>query len=190
MTMELIDAVKTNRLAKVEILFRSGNNINQSDGFGYTGLIWACQKGNLDMVTLLVGQGKADLMVKDNNGASCLYRAAKHNHLPVVRYLSEKNPHLLHESDYEGRTPLWTASFHGHDDIVKFFFRPYYLQALYYNYPKEVEKDGKERRVKALCPGFDPDVNIDWKGCYVDPRTFAPEEGITESRFNKMVHHH
>ncbi len=61
------------------------------------------------------------------------------------------------------------------------------MQAIYYNYPQieEGEEDQKERRVKALCPGFDPDVAVDWRGCYIDPRTFAPAEGITECRFKK-----
>ena len=52
------------------------------------------------------------------------------------------------------------------------------------HFPASTEDN--KREVHAVCPGFDPETEVDWKGCYIDVRTFATKEGLRDNRFKKM----
>ena len=87
--LQLIDAVKTGELAKVEELLNSGADIHQQDEQGWTPLNWAAGKGNLEMVKLLLDRG-ADVrrVGRDQRTPYKISLAARHTH--VARLLKEK----------------------------------------------------------------------------------------------------
>ncbi len=55
--LQLIDAVKTGQLAKVEEALNAGADIHQQDEQGWTPLNWAAGKGSVEIVTLLLERG-------------------------------------------------------------------------------------------------------------------------------------
>jgi ankyrin repeat protein len=86
--LQLIDAVKTGELAKVEELLNSGFDIHQQDEQGWTPLNWAAGRGDLDMVELLLDRG-ADVsrVGRDQRTPYKISLAARHT--DVARLLQE-----------------------------------------------------------------------------------------------------
>jgi ankyrin repeat protein len=86
---QLIDAVKTGELAKVEELLNSGSDIHQPDEQGWTPLNWAAGRGDLDMVKLLLDRGADVFRVgRDQRTPYKISLAARHT--DVARLLKEK----------------------------------------------------------------------------------------------------
>ena len=86
---QLIDAVKTGELAKVEELLNSGSDIHQQDEQGWTPLNWAAGRGDLDMVKLLLDRGADIFRVgRDQRTPYKISLAARHT--DVARLLKEK----------------------------------------------------------------------------------------------------
>ena len=57
---------------------------------------------------------------------------------------------------------------------------PYYFQALHFHYPPG---DEHKNFVGSLCPGSGAaEGDVNWKGCYIDPRFFATVEGLAKSK--------
>lgn len=86
--LQLIDAVKTGQLAKVEEALNAGAAIQQQDEQGWTALNWAAGKGNVEIVRLLLERG-ADVRHtgRDERTAYKIALAAKH--IDVARLLKE-----------------------------------------------------------------------------------------------------
>jgi ankyrin repeat protein len=87
--LQLIDAVKTGELAKVEEVLNSGADIHQQDEQGWTPLNWAAGRGDVDMVKLLLDRG-ADVfrLGRDQRTPYKISLAARHT--DVARLLKEK----------------------------------------------------------------------------------------------------
>ena len=86
--LQLIDAVKTDQLAKVEEALNSGADIHEQDEQGWTALNWAAGKGNLDMVRLLQARGADVFRVgRDQRTPYKIALAAKH--AEIARLLKE-----------------------------------------------------------------------------------------------------
>jgi len=87
--LQLIDAVKTGEVAKVEEVLNSGANIHQQDEQGWTPLNWAAGRGDLDMVKLLLDRGADVLRVgRDQRTPYKISLAARHT--DIARLLKEK----------------------------------------------------------------------------------------------------
>jgi ankyrin repeat protein len=87
--LQLIEAVKTGELAKVEELLNSGSDIHQQDEQGWTPLSWAAGRGDLDMVQLLLDRGADVFRVgRDQRTPYKISLAARHT--DVARLLKEK----------------------------------------------------------------------------------------------------
>jgi hypothetical protein len=86
--LQLIDAVKTNQLARVEEALNAGADIHQQDEQGWTPLNWAAGRGNVEIVSLLLDRG-ADVfqMGRDQRTPYKIALAAKH--IDVARRLKE-----------------------------------------------------------------------------------------------------
>jgi uncharacterized protein len=87
--LQLIDAVKSGELAKVEELLNSGSDIHQPDEQGWTPLNWAAGRGDPNMVKLLLNRGADVLCVgEDQRTPYKISLAARHT--DVARLLKEK----------------------------------------------------------------------------------------------------
>lgn len=60
--------------------------VNDTDSEGMTMLMWACDRGHLDVVRYLVEHG-ADVNKRDSDGQTCLHYAVSCEHVHVVKYL-------------------------------------------------------------------------------------------------------
>jgi len=87
--LQLIDAVKTGELAKVEEVLNSGADIHQQDEQGWTPLNWAAGRGDVDMAKLLLDRGADVFRVgRDQRTPYKISLAARHT--DVARLLKEK----------------------------------------------------------------------------------------------------
>jgi uncharacterized protein len=86
--LQLIDAVNTGQLAKVEEALNAGVDIHQQDEQGWTPLNWAAGRGRVEIVSLLLNRG-ADVfrMGRDQRTPYQIALAAKHT--DVARLLKE-----------------------------------------------------------------------------------------------------
>jgi len=83
------DLCKEGSLTGLEAFLKKHSNkgdINQTDENRMTMLMWACDRGNLELVQYLVNK-KADLNMQDADGQTCLHYAASCEHANIVKLL-------------------------------------------------------------------------------------------------------
>ncbi|MBT5953166.1 hypothetical protein HOG98_00435 [bacterium] len=78
--------VSNSRTILKQVLEKTNEGINQIDVFGRSPLHWAAQKGDLDVVSLLVERG-AKINIKDKYEQTALLIAAFYGHPSIVTYL-------------------------------------------------------------------------------------------------------
>jgi ankyrin repeat protein/beta-lactamase regulating signal transducer with metallopeptidase domain len=82
-------------------------------------LLEAVETGDLERVKVLIEQG-ADVMARNEKGATPLHRAARRGHRDVVKFLLEHGADI-NAQDNKGKTPLYlSATWGGYKDMVKF----------------------------------------------------------------------
>jgi ankyrin repeat protein len=96
---DLLAAVRKSDAARVQALLAQGADVNFKSPYGATGLFFAADRGNLEIVKILLDHG-ADASVKDTfYGATATAWAAMKQHVEVIRL-------------------LWTKSVTGADDVL------------------------------------------------------------------------
>ena len=86
--LQLIDAVKTGQLAKVEEALNAGADIHQQDEQGWTPLNWAAGRGSVEIVSLLLNRG-ADVSRTGRDQRTPYKIALAAKHTDVARLLKE-----------------------------------------------------------------------------------------------------
>jgi len=86
--LQLIDAVKTGQLAKVEEALNAGANIHQQDEQGWTPLNWAAGRGSVEIVSLLLNRG-ADVFRTGRDQRTPYKVAVAAKHIDVARLLKK-----------------------------------------------------------------------------------------------------
>ena len=76
-------------------------DVNAIANNSQTPLMWACLRGHVACVNMLVARG-ADLCARDSLGANCLLLAVQNAHLLVILLLLKLQPTLIHEVDAKG----------------------------------------------------------------------------------------
>ena len=115
----LHQATQNEHTLTVKLLLTKGAEVNAQDENGITPLFIAAQKGNADIVSLLL-DSEADTSL--NTFESCrqpIHQAAQEGHLKVVDLLVSKEADVSAE-EKDGATPLWLAAQDGHSSIVSF----------------------------------------------------------------------
>ena len=96
--LQLIEAVKTGQLIKVEEALNSGADVHQQDEQGWTPLNWAAGKGNVEIVRLLLDRGADVFRVgRDQRTPYEIALAAKH--VEVARLLKQTGPSVNGSQD-------------------------------------------------------------------------------------------
>jgi ankyrin repeat protein len=81
-----MDSVTLNDTRVLEILIRSGADVNAGNNEGETPLMIAALKGNPDNVKLLLNAG-ANINARDQRGETPLKHAMERNHSEVIEML-------------------------------------------------------------------------------------------------------
>jgi ankyrin repeat protein len=70
-------------------------HVNDQDSYGYTPLLYACKKGNIEMIKLLLENGACPLQPTQFGNVSALHRACLGGHIDAValllQYGADKN---------------------------------------------------------------------------------------------------
>ena len=83
-------------------------------------LIQACHRGHHDIVQELMGATNIKINQKrKTDGATALFVACREGAVECVRQLLTNNLILINNSKTNGRSPLFIASFFGHNEIVE-----------------------------------------------------------------------
>jgi ankyrin repeat protein len=82
----LIWAAELGRLSQAEFLLRCGSDVNAADTFGTTGLLYAVNNRNFDMVKLLIDKG-SKLTLANRDGITPLIAAEKSGNMLIREYL-------------------------------------------------------------------------------------------------------
>ena len=95
------DLCKSGNLEKLRSVLNVENK-DQVDENEMTVLMWACDRGSLEIVKFLVDELKADLNKQDSDGQTCLHYAVSCEHLELVKYLAIKDGLNKNLTDSEG----------------------------------------------------------------------------------------
>ena len=91
--------------------------VRTTDGGGWTGLLRAAERGNDEMVAVLLTHG-ASLEEATPRGSTPLMVTVWENKLSTCKILLEKGANVHHARHSDGITPLMKAAENGNDEIV------------------------------------------------------------------------
>ncbi|HEX3861168.1 MAG TPA: ankyrin repeat domain-containing protein [Stellaceae bacterium] len=110
-------ATAQNDAYKVRQLIAAGNDPNELDDDGRTGLLVAATNGNMQIAAILIKSG-AHLNVKDKLGNTPLHYATDRDHPDMAELLLDAGAPVDPENR-NGMTPLMVAASHGYAEIVQ-----------------------------------------------------------------------
>jgi acyl-CoA-binding protein len=105
----VFDWCKEGSLANVVRLTSTGHGVDQKDENGMTLLMWACDRGHMDIVRYLI-DNKANLNERDIDGQTCLHYAVSCEHLEIVKTICSQKDIGLNIMDNEGLRPVDIAT--------------------------------------------------------------------------------
>lgn len=115
---DLLDAATRGDVAAVRRALAGKADINARGAKGRTALMWAADKGKLDVVKYLAKKGVADSNAKDDKSMTALMLAAYHGHTDVVKFLVETAGADINVRGPFGKTALGLANYNGNKEIV------------------------------------------------------------------------
>lgn len=86
----LIDAIVENNAVKVKMLIDEGANVNSLDSKGSSALLRAVERGNKEIVKMILDTGKCNIEQSDSSGATALMWAVELNYLDITEILLNK----------------------------------------------------------------------------------------------------
>ena len=108
---------------KIEIsqyLIAEGVDVNKaSNSNAMTPLMIASANGYLDLVQQLIKNG-AKVDARSHDKVDAAYAAAQEGHLSILKLLLKDSPYVADRAGPKGRTPLGTAAYNGHLDVVEY----------------------------------------------------------------------
>ncbi len=103
---------------QVRSLIRQGVDVNASDSYGFTPLMWAAYEGQTDTAEILLKAG-AHVTMTNRDGDNALMIASDKGHLDMVKLLFRHGA-PLNARDEKGFTALMWAEKRHHHNVVKF----------------------------------------------------------------------
>ncbi|XP_062498948.1 ankyrin repeat and SAM domain-containing protein 3-like [Corticium candelabrum] len=114
----LIQACVNDNKGIVELLLRSGSDVNETNDGGWTALMCVAETGNENIFDLLI-KHHSDVLKKNMFGVTALHIAARLNHVTIMKKLFSVGV-SVDINDNEGCTPLLFAARNGHVSCVDF----------------------------------------------------------------------
>ena len=115
----LTSIVKKNKTKDALDLLRSGNSasyIAEKDERGMSPFLWACAKGNKDVIKEILDLSKEEAILKDNNNNTPIHFAARNNHAQILPLLLKAGANCQ-EANSDGSTALHWAAGSGFKDV-------------------------------------------------------------------------
>ncbi|XP_074540737.1 uncharacterized protein LOC141801559 [Halichoeres trimaculatus] len=137
----------------VELLLQRGASVNRQDADGRTALSYACERGCLDAVKILV-RNSADPEIGDTWGNTALMYAAAAGHSSVVEFLVRAFKRLglqINKQNKAGNSAMEVAKFLGHAECVS---------ALTHSSKKSREAGGRGGRCGDVTGTFDRKLEL------------------------------
>lgn len=110
----LTKACKNNNVALTNILLMQGADPNNGDLFGRTPLHIACEKGDVNLVSTLIGAGARPDAIERLSGNTPLMVACVHRNDTVIQWLAVNCPvGVIQQTNLEDKPPLYFAAMYG-----------------------------------------------------------------------------
>ena len=109
----LPELVQGNHKDQIISFLGNGENVNQKDAEGRTGLYCACEKNYAEIATLLLQQPNVNLYLQQKDGWTALHAACYHGFYPSVQILLQDPRTDLNVLDNVGWTPIMYACLNG-----------------------------------------------------------------------------
>ena len=107
-TLEVVNALRTERVDELRRLYESGASLQCCNRFGESLLHMACRRGLAEIVRFLVREAGVSLLVRDDFGRTALHDAfwTPKPQFALVQFIVEEEPALLSVRDVRGFAPL------------------------------------------------------------------------------------
>ena len=139
----MADACLSGETKIIRVLLERCNSeesgLNIKDGYGYTPFMWACFKGQKDVVKLLLKNSEIiELNARNTFGVTAFMLACQNGHKDVVKLLLEHPDkiELNARNNNNGNTALMNACLFGYKDVVK----------LLLEHPDKIELNARNNR--------------------------------------------
>ena len=100
------------------------DNVNQPLLISMAPFLLACNSGSMNCLKYFISQN-CDVSIKGILGTNALMQAALCQKIEVVRYIAERNPEMLGQTDDAGRSVLNYAAETGYLPIIKLLMEKY-----------------------------------------------------------------
>ncbi|MEN2499239.1 MAG: Ankyrin repeat domain-containing protein 17, partial [Marteilia pararefringens] len=130
----LMEACENSNLEIVSLLVDYGadcNSVSLQSPRDSVLTIAASQANNLDIVTLLVKTGGANVEYRNKKGANAFWIACSHGFIEIVKFLAPVVKCDIHVNDFRGVSPIFVAFKGGHIEIVE------YLSKIVSQFPRD-----------------------------------------------------
>lgn len=115
---EFVAAAREGNLAAVKEFYNTGGDVNKPNARGQTALMWAAQRGHLEVVKFLVQLGANPNAVDTDRQEPVLMWATKKGHKEVVEFLIVSGSDV-NQGDQFKETPLMDAARYGHKALCE-----------------------------------------------------------------------
>ncbi|HSA34061.1 MAG TPA: ankyrin repeat domain-containing protein [bacterium] len=115
---EFVSAAREGDLNAVKAFYNTGGDINKPNARGQTALMWAAQRGHLEVVKFLVQLGANANAADTDRQEPVLMWATKKGHKAVVEFLIASGSDV-NQGDQFKETPLMDAARYGHKDLCE-----------------------------------------------------------------------
>ena len=113
------DAARDGDLPRVRELLRQGEDVNAAQGDGMSALHWAADRGDAEMIEVLLYAGAEVQSVTRIGEYTPLHIAARNGHLAATAALIEGGADVHAVTDPSGSTPLHLAATSGNGEVVR-----------------------------------------------------------------------
>lgn len=120
-TKSIFDLARSGTVAEIkELMKKDPNSINQTNESGFSPLILACYRGNIEVAKFLIDNVK-DINYKSQEGTALSGLSVKYNK-DLVEYLLKKNADP-NSTDATGSTPLFWAVKFGNKELIELLLK-------------------------------------------------------------------
>lgn len=121
MSKELLEAINSGDIEKLEELIEDGVDIKQKDEHGMTVLFWAAWYGQIEMFEYLLENQYSQITEKDKYGGTPFFLAAAGGQVEMCRYLIAKKHYQINEKNNQAETAFFLAAYKGKTAVLEYF---------------------------------------------------------------------